>query len=74
MIFAVLGSLGGVVAFAGAIYVVLRGAFEQSRAVKDNTRAIDALTRQLNTMAEDLADTREDVAFLKGRANEVRHR
>lgn len=68
IILTVLGSLGGLIAFASAIYVVLRGAFSQAQAIKDNTEAIKGLTDQMGKMWEDQHDIREDVAYLKGRA------
>lgn len=67
----VLASLGGVVTFAGAIYVVLRGAFSQAQAIRDNTTAVKRLTERLDAMDREHDSTRESVAWLMGKANEA---
>lgn len=68
----ILGSLGGVATFAGAVYVVLRGAFAQAAAIKANTAAVEKLTEQLQAQDEDLANVRQDVAWLLGQAGQRR--
>lgn len=68
----VLGSLGGVATFAGAVYVVLRGAFAQAAAIKANTVAVEKLTAKLGTLDGDLGEVREDVAWLLGQAGRGR--
>lgn len=67
IIFPILGSLGGVVAFATAIYVILKAAFAQTQATKENTKAIQNLTSRMDTLSNDMSETRQDVAYLKGR-------
>lgn len=66
IILTVFGSLGGIVAFGSAIYVVLRGAFAQAQAIKDNTEAINNLTKAFTDLDNDMTRTRLDVEYLKG--------
>lgn len=49
----VLGALGGVVAFLGSVWAVLRGIFKQIDATQDNTAAVNRLIERM-----DRADTR----------------
>jgi hypothetical protein len=66
MILAVLGSLGGVVAFVGAVWVVVRAIFRQSGATKDNTEAVDRLTSSVDKMNGEFHHLSERVSRLEG--------
>ena len=55
MILAILGSLGGVVAFTAGIWIIARAIIRQADAVRDNTDALKA-----NTEAIDKLDKRVD--------------
>ena len=69
LVLTILGSLGGLATLGGAIYVVLRGAFAQAEAIRDNTAAVEDLTKGLAELRDDLHETKQDVAYLKGRAS-----
>jgi hypothetical protein len=42
------GALGGVIVFFGALYAVIKSAFAQVTATKDNTKALEKLTSTVN--------------------------
>lgn len=48
MIFAILGSLGGIVAFLGGVTLLLRGIVRNVDATKDNTTALNKLAGELD--------------------------
>jgi len=67
MVFAVLGSLGGVVAFCGAMWVVVRAVFKNINAVEDNTDAVKKLTERLDKHDDLFVSQGERIARLEGR-------
>lgn len=68
----VLSSLGGALAFIGAIWVILKSVFGQISATKANTAAVENLTKQLGAFQEVQRKQGEDIAYLKGRRETVR--
>jgi hypothetical protein len=52
---AILGSLGGITAFLGAVWVVVRAVVRQSAATRDNTAAVEQLSSQLRDYGERIA-------------------
>jgi len=67
MIFAVLGSLGGIVAFAGAMWVIIRAVFRNINAVEDNTDAVKKLTERMDKHDGMFMSYGERIARLEGR-------
>ena len=67
MIFAVLGSLGGIVAFVGAMWVIIRAVFRNISAVEDNTDAVRQLTQRLDKHDDMFMVQGERIARLEGR-------
>lgn len=50
MIFTILGSLGGVTAFIGGVFIIVRGVVHQTQVTRDNTAALDRLTRTIEKL------------------------
>ena len=50
MIWTVLGALGGIVAFLGAVAVVVRAIARQIRTTDRNTQAVNDLTREITAL------------------------
>jgi hypothetical protein len=67
-VLAILGSLGGIAAFFGAVFVVVRAIFRQVRATEDLTRATEANTRALNEIRHIVDDHTVRLAVLENRA------
>jgi len=53
---AILASLGGVVAFLGMLFVIVKSVFRQVNATEDNTKALNELSEQIKGMADQLND------------------
>jgi flagellar biogenesis protein FliO len=66
-VLAVLGSLGGIIAFVTAVIVVVRGIFRQVQATDDLTRAVRELRDTLTAQDRRLNDYGERIARLEGR-------
>jgi hypothetical protein len=63
----ILSSLGGIIAFCGAVIIIGRGIFRQTEAVKANTKALEALPEQINKLIIRLDGHDIDIAVLKDR-------
>jgi flagellar biogenesis protein FliO len=63
VVFSVIGSLGGIVTFIGAVWLLLRGIIHQQDAVKENTTAITNLTTEIHSLTDKVGghDTRLSV-------------
>lgn len=66
MIFAVLGSLGGLTAFGTAIWIVVRAIFRQVGATEDNTRALDELRSSVLKLDVQVDEHAQRLARLEG--------
>lgn len=71
MALAILGSLGGVVAFATAVFFIVRAGFRQANATEENTKALNR-----NSEAIDKLDKRVDghdiaIAVLRDRLSKA---
>ena len=68
MIFAVLGSLGGVVAFLGAIAVIVRSISRQVSATESNTRALNELKATVQKLDSTVDDQNVRLVRVEERA------
>jgi hypothetical protein len=63
----VLSSLGGVLAFAGVIFTIIRTVFKEVGAIEDNTKATQANTLKLTEMTEKINGHDTRIAVLEDR-------
>jgi hypothetical protein len=63
---AILGGIGGIVAFLAGVAAVLRGIFRQISATEDNTAAIHGLSERLDRQDGKLDDYGTRIARLEG--------
>lgn len=66
MVFAILGSLGGVAAFLGAMFVVVKAIFKQVRTTEDNTQALIGLRETIGKLDVLVDDHAQRIARLEG--------
>lgn len=73
VVLTILGALGGVVVFGGAVWTVIRAIFKQVGATEDNTKAlhdlqrtVESLNGRLNDQDGRLHDHGERIARLEG--------
>jgi hypothetical protein len=66
VIFEILGSLGGIVAFIGAVWVVVRAIARNVRATEDNTKATDGLASEMRDLRGVVNGHGERIATLEG--------
>jgi hypothetical protein len=66
MIFEVLGSLGGVVAFSGAVWVIVRAIARNVQATEENTKATQGLSAEMREMRTVVNGHGERIASLEG--------
>lgn len=62
----IMGALGGLTAFAGLIWVVVRATAGRVRSIDDNTAAVRALTTKLDGLASTVSDQGTRLARLEG--------
>lgn len=67
MFIQILGALGGVVAFIGAVWIIVRAVFNQSNVTKENTMAVQELNRTVRELSAELHRQGERIARLEGR-------
>lgn len=65
-IVAVLTSLGGIVAFFGALFVIIKAIAKQINTTEANTRALSELNETVKTLDRNYDSLRERVAALEG--------
>lgn len=63
----ILGALGGVVVFAGAIITIIKGIFRQVHATEENTKALNALSNTVTGLDSRLDDHAQRIARLEGK-------
>jgi hypothetical protein len=63
---ALLGALGGLVAFVAGVWALLRGIFRNIGATQDNTRALRAVRDQLEQLGQTVNGHGERIARLEG--------
>jgi hypothetical protein len=63
---ALLGALGGLVAFVAGVWALLRGIFRNVGATQDNTRALREVTDQLEQLSRVQNSHGERLARLEG--------
>jgi hypothetical protein len=66
-ILAILGSLGGVAAFITAIYVIIKAAFGQVNATKENTKALNRVSDTIDKLDKRVDQHDIDIAVIKDR-------
>lgn len=66
MVYEVLGSLGGVVAFIGAIWVIVRAIMRNVSATEDNTTATQNLSGEMRELRTVVNGHGERIARLEG--------
>lgn len=59
------GALGGLVAFAAAVAVIVKAIFRQSSAVSDNTKALESLTQSVDSLKDGFINHGERIARLE---------
>jgi uncharacterized protein YybS (DUF2232 family) len=64
----ILGSLGGIVAFVTAVFLIIRAIFKQINAIDDNTTEIRETRDQVTKMAEKISDHDVRIHILEDRA------
>jgi hypothetical protein len=64
---AILGGLGGLVVFVGAVFTVIRGIFRQVGATEANTKALTELSGQIKGTDHRLGDHETRISRLEGR-------
>ena len=62
---AILGALGGVVAFVAGVWALLAGIFKMITSTDANTRALNALTKRVDAVVVQVDDNRERIARLE---------
>jgi hypothetical protein len=68
-VLAILGSLGGIVAFCGAIWVIVKAGFRQVSATEENTKALGRMTDAIGKLDTRVDQHDIDIAVLKDKAN-----
>lgn len=66
VILTVMGALGGITAFLGAVWVVVRAIFRQSSVTRDNTDAVTELSGHVKDLSREFHGLAERVARLEG--------
>jgi hypothetical protein len=64
---AILGSLGGIVAFPTAIFVIARAGFKQANATRENTEALKEMTGAISKLDRRVDDHDIQIAVIKDR-------
>lgn len=65
--YAILGSVGGIVAFLTAIVIIGRGIFKQVDATEDNTRALKEMTAKVDQLFDKYNDHETRLRVLEDR-------
>lgn len=68
MVVGILGALGGVVVFLGAVFALMRGLFGIIHATEDNTSEVKGANNRLDEMNSKLDGAINRIARLEGRA------
>lgn len=66
IVLSILGSLGGIVVFIGAVFAVVRAVFSLTGATKDNTQALKELSDEVHRLGSVQGDHGERLARLEG--------
>lgn len=64
---AILGSLGGIVAFIGGVWVIARGLFKLVASTDDNTTVLQELSGKMDAITFRVNNAETDIAVLKDR-------
>lgn len=68
-VIAIMGSLGGLAVFLGAVFTVARNIIRQSNSVDANSKALDELKRALQANTGEMGDLKHSVHELDGTVN-----
>lgn len=66
VVFEILGSLGGIVAFVGAVWVIVRAILRNVSATEDNTKATSELSHEMRELRTIVNGHGERIAALEG--------
>jgi hypothetical protein len=66
LLLSVLASLGGLVTFCGAVWIIVKSVFAQTNATKQNTNALNELSKKLEGLDIKVDNNTERIATLEG--------